>query len=515
MEATYTTTHREQGRGHVSNVTDGEARPAAVAWIRSGWLRLGLVGMALLTIGVSATAGASLEFLLGQVALLVSLYLALVILSDRPLLNPPQAMVVLFYWWFGVGPVVTGGFYLAAGQPAQALMTMESGRESLWIVALGLPLLALAARLSLNWLQATRLHAGFLLPEGFLYRPVTILAFFAVGQALRMVMRLLILINVQGISTVNYLGGTVTNIWWVGVLNAMTRIETLGIVALIFALATKGWRSYPWWLIAIGLVITGQSLLAALTSGWKTDLISVFFYALCARLAWKQRPPLAWMVALVVGFLVFINPFVTYGRQLAQIARAATVQERQYFFEQALEQGAFSVKGDWRSLRVDSLFRAIYPLAGAITRQSEFWDGAWDGQTLIWGLQVIIPRALFENKPDSTIGNFFSRMVGAAIGLTNSRDYAHSSAITIPFEFMGNYGWLAGVVSFLVLGAFIALLSGWLLSAGRVSDHPLSPFLIMLVISVEASLGSFLADVRDLFIPVAVAFGIWLLLRRL
>ncbi|MEW5985865.1 MAG: hypothetical protein AB1791_04450 [Chloroflexota bacterium] len=501
--------------GQVENVTGEEGRPAAGAWIRSGWLRWGMVGMVVLMAAVSAAAGASLEFLLGQIALLISLYLALVILSDRPLLNPPQATVALFYWWFGVGPVVTGGFYLAAGQPTHALYTMESGRESLWIVALGLPLLALAGRLTLNWLQATRLYAGFLLPEGFLYRPATILAFFAAGQALRVIMRLLILINVQGISTVNYLGGTVTNIWWVGVLNAMTRIETLGMVALIFALATKGWRSYPWWLITIGLVIIGQNLVAALTSGWKTDLVSVFFYALCARLAWQQRPPLGWMVALVVGFLVFINPFVTYGRQLAQIARAATAQERQYFFEQALEQGAYSVKGDWRSLQVESLFRGIYPLAGAVTRQNEFWDGAWDGQTLLWGLQVIIPRALFEDKPDSTIGNFFSRMVGAAIGLTNSRDYAHSSAIAIPFEFMGNYGWLAGVASFPVLGAFIALLSGWLLSAERVSDHPLSPFLVMLVISVEASLGSFLADVRDLFIPVAVAFGVWLLFRRL
>lgn len=37
----------------------------------------------------------------------------------------------------------------------------------------------------------------------------------------------------------------------------------------------------------------------------------------------------------------------------------------------------------------------------------------------------------------------------------------NSIAISIPFEFVGNYGWFAGFLSFGLIGVFWSLLSGW------------------------------------------------------
>src|SRR6266704_2318721 len=65
-------------------------------------------------------SGSGPEILLGQTALAIGTFLALWILSSRPLIDPIQAFVFLFHWWFAIGPAACATFYLATDQAAQA-----------------------------------------------------------------------------------------------------------------------------------------------------------------------------------------------------------------------------------------------------------------------------------------------------------------------------------------------------------------------------------------------------------
>ena len=87
------------------------------------------------------------------------------------------------------------------------------------------------------------------------------------------------------------------------------------------------------------------------------------------------------------------------------------------------------------------------------------------------------------------------------MGVSSPTDYMNSVAVSIPFEFVGNYGWLIGALSFAALGALWSLLCGLLLSVPRLADHPLSPYFVVLALSFELPFGSFLASLRDLAFP--------------
>ncbi|MHB1326347.1 MAG: hypothetical protein ACYDGS_04770 [Thermoleophilia bacterium] len=83
-------------------------------WFRSRWFRLSLAGMVSLATFTGPETGAPATYVLGQIALGLSVYLSLLFLADRPLINPIQAVVAVFYWWFGVGPVVIAAALEAA-----------------------------------------------------------------------------------------------------------------------------------------------------------------------------------------------------------------------------------------------------------------------------------------------------------------------------------------------------------------------------------------------------------------
>jgi hypothetical protein len=419
----------------------------------------------------------------------------------------------LFYWWFGVGPVVTGAFYLLAGSPTDAVYAQENGMESLWIVAIGLPLYAFVARRTLAWLETRNVYARFLMPQGHLYKTRTLLTYLVVGTLAGLAVQLTSVLGIQGISIVNYLGGTRVDALWVGLLNAITGVSVFATVGIMVSLSASR-RITPWWLKVIGVLIILHALIGALTSGWKSSFLMIFLYIICARLSMRQRPPWYLIVALVLGFLFVVEPFVFSVRNLARQLDAQSPSDRIEIFRNALSEGALVPQVDWQSIRVDSLFRGIYPLAGELGRRNSLFEGYWSGETIKWGFQVLVPRALSPDKPDQNIGNFFSRTVASDIGVSSPDDYLNNVAVSIPFEFLGNYGWLAGVFSFPLIGFFWALLCGWLLSAHRISDHPLSPFMTAMAMGMEQSLGAYLAGLRDLAIPLVVMVFIWVLLRK-
>jgi hypothetical protein len=121
--------------------------------------------------------GAPATYVLGQISLGLSVYLSLLFLADRPLINPIQAVVAVFYWWFGVGPAVVAFWNYLLGMPDVALAAQVSSMEALWIVAPGLLVYSITARLTLQWFSRTGSHARFLLPTGETYRPKVLIIF--------------------------------------------------------------------------------------------------------------------------------------------------------------------------------------------------------------------------------------------------------------------------------------------------------------------------------------------------
>ena len=69
-------------------------------------------------------------------------------------------------------------------------------------------------------------------------------------------------------------------------------------------------------------------------------------------------------------------------------------------------------------------------------------------------------------------------------------------------------------MSFGLIGFFWTLFVIWMLSPGRLSNHPLAPFLIVQMLAMEAPLGHYLAALRDLMIPLFLCYCICLLLRE-
>ena len=121
------------------------------AWFRSRWFLLSLAGMVSLATFTGLATGAPVTYVFGQIVLGLSVYLSLSFLADRPLVNPIQAFVFFFYWWFGVGPAVVAAWNYLLGVPDAALEAQVSSMEALWIVAPGLLLYAITARWTLDF----------------------------------------------------------------------------------------------------------------------------------------------------------------------------------------------------------------------------------------------------------------------------------------------------------------------------------------------------------------------------
>jgi hypothetical protein len=154
-----------------------------------------MVSLATFT-GLETSAPAT--YVLGQIALGLSVYLSLFFLADRPLINPIQAVVGAFYWWFGVGPAVIALWNYLLGMPDVALNAQVSSMEALWIVAPGLLLYAIIARLTLQWFSRTGSHARFLLPTGENYRLKVLIIYLSLAGLSMLTFMILQSFGIQG-----------------------------------------------------------------------------------------------------------------------------------------------------------------------------------------------------------------------------------------------------------------------------------------------------------------------------
>jgi len=481
-------------------------------WVRSLWLVLSLGGVMAMATFTALCTGAPAAYVVGQLVLGLSTYIALFFLANRPLFNPIHAVVFIFYWWFGVGPAVVAMRNFLLNMPDAALYEQVSSMEALWIVAPGLIFYAIIARLTLNFYPRKGPYARFLRPAGDNYRPRVLIIYLSLVGLSTAALSVLQMMGIQGMEETSFFGGTKTTIWWVGVIAAAGSIAPFVSSSLMTALSGP-WKKIPvvvWILIGVVVALT---VVFALLGGWKSPLAVLGAYFTIAYISRYQRPPWLIMILGAVVFLWVITPFVHYGRHIAVTSGATdSAMRKEVFMDILKDPKAFMLAGK-EGLYVSIFFRGIYPLAGELTRRNGIIDGEWKGYTILWGFEILVPRALLPNKRDAAIGNFFSRTVGADIGRTNRNDTLNSAAVSIPFELVGNYGWAAGVLSFGLIGVFWTLLCCWLLSPARLSNHPLTPFLALSTLGMEGALGHYLAGLRGLIIPLFLCYFVYRLLR--
>lgn len=476
------------------------------SWVMRWYILLFCFGPALAYIAIACFGVGDEGTLVGQVALALGSFGALRFLSKRPLLNPVQAVVFYFHWWFAVGPVICTVFYHATGDAAKEIAYSTSGFATLMVVALGLPLYSIVAAAVLRVWGNARWYAHFALPASDTYSIRTIITLFAVGWSVKLVLFGLARSGMPAFETINFLGGTVSKVWWLAAFASVARLADFGFYGILVYLAVpSSRRTKAVWITAVALVLLNS--LAAISSGWKGALVASFFAAFVVVFNWRQRVPWLPVVCLGLLYLAIVEPFVLTVRTIAESRHAQTTEDRRAAVNSVLEQGGYS-KRDWRDMNIESPFRGIFPVAVKTSNRSSLLEGPWGGESIADGLSAIMPRALFPDKKDSNMGNFFAR----DLGVSDSSNTTNNIAITLPFEYVGNYGFVIGVLSFVFIGFFWSAGVAWLLSVPRLSTHPLTPWLILMAGGWESSTGQFVNGFKDL--PFAL-FAMFLLRRAL
>jgi hypothetical protein len=451
--------------------------------------------------------GAPMTYVAGQIVLGLSVYVSFFFLADRPLINPIQAVVVIFYWWFGVGPAVISTWNALIGMSDAALEAQITGMESLWVVASGLILYSIVSRLTLKWFFRLGFYARFLRPSGDNYNLRTLLSCLLMIGFSSIVLIYLKYIGIQGQEEVSFLGGTKTTIWWVGVIVAIGSIAPFITSSLMTALASP-WKKIPIFIKVLICFIIVQTTINALFGGWKTPIAFMGALYVCAYVSRYQRVPWVMITIGMIVFLGFITPFVMYARSVAISSGADNSKMRNQIFSNVLKDPDSFLLTSIKNVDISILFRGIYPLAGVLTQRNSFFHGEWDGYTIPWGFELPVPRVFCPNKRDENIGNFFSRTVGADIGATKRDDMLTNLAVSIPFEFVGNYGIAAGISSFGFIGFFWSLFVGWMLSPARLANHPLAPLMTMSAMALESPFGHYLVWLRGFIIPLCIFYSI-------
>ena len=477
-------------------------------WFHSAWFQLCLLGTIIFAIVVGCLCGGSISYILAQAALGASLFISLSALPSMPLINPLHAFIALFYWFFGVGPTITGLYYYITDSPLTAELVLNEGHAAVWLIAVGLPLFSIGARLVARQRMP---NLGVLRLKGNLspFKATTILFFFILGAGAELIIFILARQGL-GVEFSDMLGGTRVTAWWAGV---VLQFEIFIYIAVSFASIAlfdkqrQGDSAYKFCMFSI--IVLSCVLLAAI-DGSKAAIMRVAVIPFIAYISRFQRPPIMYMVLIAATYILVVQPFIDYSRQVVWQRPDATVEDRvAVFFEQLTENHFVQSEKKYKYIRVESPFRFIYELSGEIIRQNNFAHGRWQGQTLWTGLQVVIPRALYPGKPDLNIGNFFAKEIAVPLGLASPFDDQHNIAITLPFEIVGNYGYLAGVVSFFVLGVICAAAIFFFIPKQNLHNHPLAPYLVVSVLQIEGSLGSILGFCRSLIVPLLFLWILW------
>ncbi len=473
-------------------------RPPVVVFCFGPALALALLSFAVPVPGLT---------LLAQAALGLSAFLSLRLLSDRRLVNPIQAFVLLFHWWFGVGPAVCALFYWIAGNSYIMEAYIPDDPAAVWVVAAGLPVYAILARSATSLMSRSHRQADLLRPFGTFYRFRTVVVFAAIATAVQVVIAIFAHYNIQPYETTHYLGRQVTTSIWLAMVASIAPIGDFALLALLPHLV--GPRSAgSWQLKALAGAALAVAVWSSLSSGSKGLMLQPAMWAVAVYVSWRQRVPWFALIGASLAFFLFVEPFVAITRIEAQRA-SLTSADQQEFFKDSLSEYSFRDMS-WRDWNMESPFRGIYTHAVRVASLSRLFGGPWNGESLRQDLSTIVPRAFSPNKPDSNAGHYFAQQLGDPGAI-----YANQNiAISVPFQFVGDYGWLAGVASFALIGLAWPTFVCFVLTPGRLSTHPLMPYLLSLLLAFEQGAGQFVNSAKVLVFPFAAVAAVSFLFDR-
>jgi hypothetical protein len=443
------------------------------------------------------------QFVLGAFSLC-----SLILLGDRPLLNPLQAFVLLFHWWYCWGPAICSAFYYLSGDPGEAQPFLENHSGAVWVVAIGLPIYAICVRLTLRFARYSNMGLRFLLPSGLLYNSKTLLAYAGISSGVYALMTILGLFGMRAYQNTDYLGGQVTESPILAALDSVKGLGQFAIVGLLGYLAAPNRTNWKPLRLAI-VLMTLANIGIAFQSGAKGPIVLPLFFLILLFFTYRQRLPWALVLSLLASYLIIVEPFVASSRGRAQQEQLTTSDQRTKLFREQLRNFELA-SPDWRAINVESPFRGVYSRSVKVAQISSFSHGPWEGQSLRDGFSAMVPRFIDPNKADSNMGNYFAHQLDES----SIENTMNNIAITIPFEIVGNYGFAAGILSFGVIGVFWTLLVSFLLSEERLATHPLMPLCVSMMMAMEGSVGQFVNSLKPLPFALAGAWFVWFALRH-
>ncbi len=449
-----------------------------------------------------------------QGSLAASATVCLLRAAHRPIVDPIQSFILITYMWLGGFPCainILANF--VDGRLTAEQVALSAGVPAAALAALGLPMYTWAATTTVSLMRRFRpgpglasLALGDRLAQGRVLLAATALWLGSgfLGQSLHSGD-----LSTPTFESVGLLGGSRVNSWSIGVFLALGAVAPWIQSALMWSVVA-GRQKRARWSIPLAGIVTIAITWAALVGGWKSPLLNLLALFILAQIGRTQRVPVVIPAIAAALFLSIVAPFVTVARNHAGLEGADAKSRAEVFLDVAQRPGEWVLgPGSWD---ISTFSRGIYLVGSEAIRRSGMWSGPWKGDTIIWGLEVQVPRPLFPGKRDMNIGNFVAREMGPELELSRADDEVNSLAIFVPCEVAANFGWFVAWLSFGVIGFLWALFCCGLLGVGRLATHPFSPVLAMFPMAMEAPIGHFLASMRGLVFGLLLLIGIQLLI---
>jgi hypothetical protein len=313
------------------------------------------------------------------------------------------------------------------------------------------------------------------------------------------------------VETVGLLGGTQTNVWWIGVLGTCARV--MGPMAAVMGFVLW-WRARAAGGSARGLAIVTTALclnvfVPGLLSGWKAPTVELIAGLLLSTAFLRQRVP--WLVIAMAGaFYVFLlEPSVRLARDRAFAGAAGGPEDVGGLVVVA---AGDVLRGDGEPAALDSRastllapFRGLAELGGEIVLRATASSGGGHFPTVSDGVRSTIPRVLLPTKPELDVGNAFARDYGVDLDIVSISDRITNLSPSVTMDVVSEFGRLAGLVTFALLGILWAIAECLLLGpASKAGPHPLVGWFAFFGWKIESNVASWLAEVRDLAIAMVV-----------
>lgn len=186
----------------------------------------------------------------------------------------------------------------------------------------------------------------------------------------------------------------------------------------------------------------------------KTKILFPFIIIFLINFIYFNRFNIRQVLVFIVLYFTFVFPFVSYWRTVGSVNYSSSI-------EMISEGTNILLSGDWveddgntNNNAVTSLGRGLLKIFDRVIEKTGTSTPFDMGKSYVHGFGTFVPRFLWENKPNSNIGNYFGRkyeIIGSEDYLTN----ISPSLITEMYMNFGVLGILGGMILLAILHIFI------------------------------------------------------------